>query len=198
MRQLVMRLEFVDALKLAHPFIKGFDAVYYCLSEEESRAVSRGEIPDEVAKRKQEDVAGKEGVITMHTTSYFIGLSIKPKEGAELYYEICTLVPVLMFSRQANATGPRKLDISYPTAEFYKMVKMWDKYDESSMHIVVRHIKQFVSHIHFGKLHDTDVHQVLLCPTMCLNRASATRPLVGRSAQEVQRQVPGVTRLCRG
>ncbi|KAI0660710.1 polymerase [Cubamyces menziesii] len=120
-RQLVMRLEFVDALKLAHPFIKGFDAVYYCLSEEESRAVSRGEIPDEVAKRKQEDVAGKEGVITMHTTSYFIGLSIKPKE--------------------ANATGPRKLDISYPTAEFYKMVKMWDKYDESSMHIVVRHIK---------------------------------------------------------
>ncbi|KAI0331301.1 polymerase [Cubamyces sp. BRFM 1775] len=120
-RQLVMRLEFVDALKLAHPFIKGFDAVYYCLSEEESRAVSRGEIPDAVAQRKQEDVAGKEGVITMHTTSYFIGLSIKPKE--------------------ANATGPRKLDISYPTAEFYKMVKMWDKYDESSMHIVVRHIK---------------------------------------------------------
>ncbi|KAH9899574.1 polymerase [Cubamyces lactineus] len=120
-RQLVMRLEFIDALKLAHPFIKGFDAVYYCLSEEESRAVSRGEIPDAVAKRKQEEVAGKDGVITMYTTSYFIGLSIKPKE--------------------ANATGPRKLDISYPTAEFYKMVKMWDKYDESSMHIVVRHIK---------------------------------------------------------
>ncbi|KAI9063335.1 polymerase [Trametes sanguinea] len=120
-RQLVMRLEFVDALKLAHPFIKGFDVVYYCLSEEEAQAVSRGEIPEDVAQRKQEDVAGKDGVIPVYASSYFIGLSIKPKE--------------------AGATGPRKLDISYPTTEFYKMVKMWDKYDESSMNIVVRHIK---------------------------------------------------------
>ncbi|KAI9000742.1 polymerase [Trametes punicea] len=120
-RQLVMRLEFVDALKLAHPFIKGFDVVYYCLSQEESQAVSRGEIPEAVAKRKKEDVVGKEGVITMYTTSYFIGLAIKPKE--------------------AGSTGPRKLDISYPTTEFYKMVKMWEKYDESAMHIIVRHIK---------------------------------------------------------
>ena len=80
-RQLIMRLEFVDALKLAHPFIKGFDAVYYCLSEDETRAVARGEIPETVANRKQEDIAGKEGVTTMHTTSFFVGLSIKPKEG---------------------------------------------------------------------------------------------------------------------
>ena len=80
-RQLVMRLEYVDALKLAHPFIKGFDNVYYCLSEEEAQAVTRGEIPDDVAKRTKEDVEGKEGVKTMHATSFFIGLSIKPKEG---------------------------------------------------------------------------------------------------------------------
>ena len=81
MRQLVMRLEFVDALKLAHPFIKGFDNVYYCLSEEETQAVSRGEIPEAVARRTKEDIADKEGVTTMHTSSYFVGLSIKPKEG---------------------------------------------------------------------------------------------------------------------
>lgn len=81
-RQLVMRLEYVDALKLAHPFIKGFDVVYYCLSEEEAQSVSRGEISDAVAARKKEDVADKEGVISVHTTSFFIGLSIKPKEGS--------------------------------------------------------------------------------------------------------------------
>ncbi|KAI0638468.1 polymerase [Trametes polyzona] len=123
-RQLVMRLEYVDALKLAHPFTKGFEMVYNCLSEEEAQAVSRGEIPDAVAQRKQEDVAGKEGVISVHTTSFFIGLSIKPKE--------------------AGSTGPRRLDISYPTAEFIKMVKMWEKFDESAMHITVRHIKHTV------------------------------------------------------
>ncbi|KAI0751074.1 polymerase [Daedaleopsis nitida] len=121
MRQLVMRLEFVDALKLAHPFIKGFDNVYYCLSEEESQAVSRGEIPEAAAQRTKEDISGKEGAITMHTTSYFVGLSIKPKE--------------------AGATGPRKLDISYPTSEFTKMVKLWEKYDEGTMSLAVRHIK---------------------------------------------------------
>ena len=82
MRQLVMRLEFVDALKLAHPFIKGFENVYYCVSEEEAQAVSRGEIPEAVAKRTKEDVEGKEGTKTMHTTSFFVGLSIKPKEGS--------------------------------------------------------------------------------------------------------------------
>ena len=76
-----MRLEFVDALKLAHPFIKGFENVYYCLSEEEAQAVSRGEIPDAVAQRTKEDIADKEGAKVMHTTSFFVGLQIKPKEG---------------------------------------------------------------------------------------------------------------------
>ncbi len=81
-RQLVMRLEYVHALNVAHPFIKGFDVVHYCLSEEGAQVVSRGEIPEAVAQRKKEDVADKEGVIAVHTTSFFIGLSIKPKEGS--------------------------------------------------------------------------------------------------------------------
>ncbi|KAI0677265.1 polymerase [Trametes maxima] len=121
MRHLVMRLEFVDALKLAHPFTKGIEKVYYCVSEEEAQAVARGEVPDTVAQRKQEEVADNKTAITMYTTSFFIGLSIKPKE--------------------AGSTGPRRLDISYPLAEFLKMVKMWEKYDESAMNIAVRHIK---------------------------------------------------------
>ena len=97
MRQLVMRLEFVDALKLAHPFIKGFDNVYYCLSEEEAQAVTRGEIPEALAKRSKEDIEGKEGTKTMHTTSFFVGLSIKPKEG------------------DTKATGMSVLDHAYPS-----------------------------------------------------------------------------------
>lgn len=94
-RQLVMRLEFVDALKLAHPFIKGFENVYYCLSEDETRAVSRGEIPEGVANRTKEDIAGKDGATTMYTTSFFVGLAIKPKEGTcravtrDLAFSVC-------------------------------------------------------------------------------------------------------------
>lgn len=44
----------------------------------------------------------------------------------------------------AGATGPRKLDISYPTNEFTKLVKMWDKYDPDTMGVIVRYIKRCV------------------------------------------------------
>ena len=42
-----------------------------------------------------------------------------------------------------GSVGPRKLDISYPTTEFTKLVKMWEKYDESQMGIFVRNIKRY-------------------------------------------------------
>jgi len=42
---------------------------------------------------------------------------------------------------EAADVGPRRLDISYPTTEFTKLVKMWEKFDEATMGIVVRHIK---------------------------------------------------------
>ncbi|KAF9023176.1 Nucleotidyltransferase, class I, C-terminal-like protein, partial [Rhodocollybia butyracea] len=59
-RQLVMKLEYVESLILAHPFIKGFEQVCHCLSEEEIRAVAQGEISETIAKRKKEDIEGKQ------------------------------------------------------------------------------------------------------------------------------------------
>lgn len=120
-RQLVMKLEYVESLSLAHPFIKGFDQVYYCLTAEEVRAVAQGDILDAVTKRKKEDIEGKENATVVYTTTFYIGLAIEPK--------------------QPGSKGPRKLDISYPTAEFTKLVKMWEKYNEPEMGIIVRHIK---------------------------------------------------------
>ncbi|KAH8096719.1 polymerase [Cristinia sonorae] len=120
-RQLVMKLEYVDSVQLAHPFIKGFDQVSYCIGEEEVHQVAEGDISETIAKRKKEDIEGKEGSKVVYSTTFYIGLAIEPK--------------------QPGATGPRKLDISYPTTEFTKLVRMWEKYDESGMGIVVRHIK---------------------------------------------------------
>ncbi|KAF8638592.1 hypothetical protein AX17_002133 [Amanita inopinata Kibby_2008] len=120
-RQLVMKLEYVDSLTLAHPFVKGFDQVSYCLSSEEVHAVAQGEITETIMSRKKEDVEGKEGANPVYSTTFYIGLMIEPK--------------------QPGSSGPRRLDISYPTTEFTKLVKMWEKYDEATMGIVVRHIK---------------------------------------------------------
>lgn len=76
-----MKLEFVEALTLAHPFIKGFDQTLYCIDQAEVRAVAQGEISDVVKKRKKEDIEGKEGSSPVFSTTFYIGLAIEPKPG---------------------------------------------------------------------------------------------------------------------
>lgn len=80
-RQLVMKLEYVDSLTLAHPFIKGFEQILYCLTDEEVRLVAQGEISDAVLKRKKEEIEGKEGGGVVYSTTFYIGLLIEPKQG---------------------------------------------------------------------------------------------------------------------
>ncbi|KAF8272467.1 Poly(A) polymerase central domain-containing protein [Lactarius quietus] len=121
LRQLVMKLELVESLHLAHPFIKGFDQVAYCVSDEEVRLVAQGETTEAIAERKAEDIEGVEGARPVYSTTFYVGLGIEAK--------------------QPGSSGPRKLDISWPTTEFTKMVKSWDKFDEVKMGIMVRHIK---------------------------------------------------------
>ncbi|GJN91671.1 hypothetical protein Rhopal_004694-T1 [Rhodotorula paludigena] len=131
-RQLVMKLEYVDSLVLAHPYVKSFDRVSHCLDEAEQRAVSIGEVPPAVEGRTEKDlVAGQGG--TVHTTTFYIGLQIERKP--------------------AGAQGPRKLDISYPTNEFTKLVKMWDNYDADTMGVIVRYIKSSAlpAYVHAGR-----------------------------------------------
>ena len=79
LRQLVMKLEYVDSLAIAHPFIKGFDQQVYCLTDEEARLVGEGEFPPELLTRKKEDCEGKEGIV-IYTTSFYIGLAVEPRQ----------------------------------------------------------------------------------------------------------------------
>jgi poly(A) polymerase len=44
----------------------------------------------------------------------------------------------------AGTTGTRKLNISWPCAEFTKLVKAWDKYDEATMGITIKYIKRYI------------------------------------------------------
>ncbi|KAJ6515348.1 Poly(A) polymerase central domain-containing protein [Mycena sanguinolenta] len=120
-RQLVMNLEDVDSLTLARPFVKGFEQTLYCLTDEEIRLVAQGKISDAMLKRKKEDIEGKEGGGEVYATTFYVGLLIEPKKVGDV--------------------GPRRLDISYPTQEFVKLLKVWEKFDESCMSIVVQHIK---------------------------------------------------------
>ncbi|KAG1728361.1 Poly(A) polymerase central domain-containing protein [Suillus paluster] len=120
-QQLVMKLENVDSLILAHPFVKGFVQISHCITEEEVRQVARGQISKIVSKRTKADVEGVDGASTVYWTTFYIGILIEPKP--------------------LGAVGPRKFDIPYPSTEFTKLVKMWEKYDEDSMAIEARIIK---------------------------------------------------------
>ena len=88
-RQLVMKLEYVDALMLAHPFIKGFDRILYCLTDEEVRACALGDVSEAVNQRKKEDIEGKEGASTVYSTTFYIGLAVEPRQRASaLQYSV--------------------------------------------------------------------------------------------------------------
>jgi len=120
-RQLVKKLEYVESLALAHPFIKGFHQVSYCISNDEVRAVAQGESWESISKRKEEDMQGKENSSVVHSTTFYIGIAVTSKNSGDV--------------------GPRRLDIFYPTTELTQIVRTWEKFDDATMGIVVRHIE---------------------------------------------------------
>jgi poly(A) polymerase len=83
-QQLVMQLEYVESLTLAHPFIKGFEQISYCYLEEEVQTVAQGDISDSIECQKNEDLEGKQGASTVYSMTFYIGLMIELKQRA--YY----------------------------------------------------------------------------------------------------------------
>lgn len=80
-----MKLEYVDTLVLAHPFVKSFDRVNYCLDDAEQHAVCIGEVPAQMEGRTEKDLIGNEGKGGVYwTTTFYIGLQIERKPGEQL------------------------------------------------------------------------------------------------------------------
>ncbi|KAK9768131.1 polynucleotide adenylyltransferase [Basidiobolus ranarum] len=121
-RQLVMKLENLDSIVLAHPFIKGFEKTFRCRTDGDKHDVAHGVFSAgvEVSEaNKNEEI--DENTRTLYTSTFYIGLCVEP--------------------RPTGQTGPRKLDISWPIQDFTKIVKSIESYDETCMSVAVRHIK---------------------------------------------------------
>ncbi|KAL7272501.1 polynucleotide adenylyltransferase [Rhizina undulata] len=127
LRHLVMKLEMLETIKLAHPFNKGFDKVHSCKTEEESIRVANGEFQaagkQDGVKTEETDLQNgdatpnndeDEETIKVYTTTYFVGLEI-------------------------NTDISRHIDISWASQEFYDTCKNWPQYneDEHSIHIAL-------------------------------------------------------------
>ena len=134
-RSLVLKLELVDLLQLAHPYIKGIEKVHYCLTDQECWDVAHGvfEFPkrafpiDGKTSEKQHIESMKlspqdiKSIRKTYTTTFYIGLKVKPITD--------------------ESPGPRKLNLVWPTTEFLKSAKMWSGYDQKTMGITLKNLK---------------------------------------------------------
>ncbi|KAG8921356.1 polynucleotide adenylyltransferase [Tulasnella sp. 417] len=80
LRQLALKLEFVESVELAHPYVKGFELVAHCINEKEVTEVTFNRISDVVINRTQEEAAKEPGYRTVYTTTFYIGVAVAPKQ----------------------------------------------------------------------------------------------------------------------
>jgi poly(A) polymerase len=103
LRQLVLKLELVDMIKLAHPYTKSLDKIHYCLTEEEVVNVSKGVffqdrsfiVEEGSLETNHIDILKEKGLVTEETeknvtrvfsTTFYIGLETMPK--ARKYFSL--------------------------------------------------------------------------------------------------------------
>lgn len=132
LRQLIMKLELVENLEIAHPFIKSFERTQVCKTEEEKKQAQQGKIVEKSATATDDAAMNEDGdatangdeTTTIWTNIFYIGLKPSPKD--------------------PNSSSARQMDITWPTSEFQKMVKAWDQYDPDLYYIHSHYLKRFV------------------------------------------------------
>jgi poly(A) polymerase len=138
LRQLVTKLEAVDAIALVHPFVDGFNSQYTCSNPDDVWAATHGQI---IPKNKR-----RPGTIVIHTKVFYIGLYIRMRPGnvhnntgrkkqvlSCLYIHIYTYILV---------EGSRTLDLTEPIGDFTRMLKGWSEFNRYHMGIVVENVRR--------------------------------------------------------
>ncbi|ORX53655.1 Poly(A) polymerase [Hesseltinella vesiculosa] len=155
LRTIVSRLEMMEPVAWAHPFIKGIDKVHY-VTQAERAACMKGKYPadrtfdiDEGSMDKDyfEDIKEKglwpedklEELSPLYSATFYIGLAPNKavtndaKDDAEN-----------KSSKEATEAKPavkRQLDLKMVNQEFTSLVKGTDVYDEETMFIVMTKVK---------------------------------------------------------
>ena len=130
LRQLIMKLELVENLDVAHPYIKGFDRVIECKTEKERLNAHHGIFKPKPASPIAKDLPIEvddsevfEEPKTIWTTTFYVGLRVTKKD-------------------PLNPNASRKLDVVYPKSEFQKLVQSGEQFDLERMGIDINYIKR--------------------------------------------------------
>nr|BAA36217.1 poly(A) polymerase isozyme [Candida albicans] len=129
LRLLVQKLELVEGIELAHPYVKSFENGYYCDNAEEAHEIMnlygtskgddrvKGVLHAENNDKNKENVENK---VELHMTKLFIGLKL-----------------------DLSKEGEKKLDIQYPCAEFFNICKGWQDFDSEKHFIRIKNVKLY-------------------------------------------------------
>ncbi|KAG8202668.1 PAPA, partial [Candida africana] len=129
LRLLVQKLELVEGIELAHPYVKSFENGYYCDNAEEAHEIMnlygtlkgddrvKGVLHAENNDKNKENVENK---VELHMTKLFIGLKL-----------------------DLSKEGEKKLDIQYPCAEFFNICKGWQDFDSEKHFIQIKNVKLY-------------------------------------------------------
>lgn len=125
LRLLVQKLEQVEGVELAHPYVKSFENAYYCNSEEEVFSVVNtygtiegDELTANLSSAKESEMI--EGQVELNLTKLYIGLKLN-------------LV----------RDGEKKLDIQHPCSDFFSICKGWSEFNPSIHFIQIRNVKLY-------------------------------------------------------
>ena len=166
-RQLVMRLEVLDSITIAHPFVKSIDSVHYCVDEEEAMKVSAGEAEGrrrveadikEIVKGDGDKIDGEvatngdgasaaapaaaaeevEANLQIFTTSFFVGIEVDRSDREWFAIEHDLEVT-------DKRTDSKRLDITWAAQEFTDKCNEWPSYDPAQMSVRIKHLRKWVS-----------------------------------------------------
>ncbi|KKA30351.1 hypothetical protein TD95_001041 [Thielaviopsis punctulata] len=127
-RVMVQNLDRHESIKVAHPFVKGFERVHECESEEQIRKVQEGSLefvirdnksPSDQEKHEEDEKesnGGKEKT-KVYTLTHYIGMELQ--------------------------TDAKSLDLSYEVAEFKDLCVKWDKYEPDLNFLTIQHVRNF-------------------------------------------------------
>ncbi|ODV92333.1 hypothetical protein CANCADRAFT_56050 [Tortispora caseinolytica NRRL Y-17796] len=139
LRHLVTKLELLDTIALAHPFIKSIDKVYYVKTDEDAKQVVAGNLSSVVRTENADlETSAKKEVKTEDTAD---GLDTKenPEEKLIAVYTSIFFIGL----RLEDLGGSKQLDIQWPCQEFTEMCKLGPQYNAETDIVTIQCIKDY-------------------------------------------------------
>ncbi|BFZ54904.1 polynucleotide adenylyltransferase [Savitreella phatthalungensis] len=148
-RQLVMRLEVLDTIAVAHPYVKSFDSIHDCADEEEAAKVAAGE----ASGKKVAQVADLKEIVKEGVESVAEGLAstvpAPPGEATNAPATDSVLTPAIRVYTTSFYIGievdrsdnTKRLDITWAAQEFTDKCNEWPSYDASKMSVRIKHTR---------------------------------------------------------